>query len=122
MTRNAWGHSCAYDFVGADVQKISSPEEVKRYVVALCDAIKMKPYGEPWVEKFASHDYRLYGITLLQAIETSCITVHFAENTGEVYLDVFSCAEYDPEVPLHFTESYFSCTGKLVASVQRGLL
>lgn len=121
MKNNAWGHSCAYDFVNADKNKISSHEEVTHYVKRLCEEIKMKPYGEPWIEKFASHDERLYGITLLQAIETSCITVHFAENTGEVYLDVFSCAQYDPEVPLHFTESYFGCSGKLVASVERGL-
>jgi S-adenosylmethionine decarboxylase len=81
----------------------------------------MKPYGEPWIEKFASHDFRLFGITVLQAIETSDITCHLAENIGEIYLDIFSCAEYDPQVVLDFTEKYFKCNGKIICFLNRGV-
>lgn len=121
MNKNAWGLSCAFDFKNADNNKISSPEIVKDFIVHLCEAIKMKAYGEPWIEKFASHDHRLYGITILQAIETSSITAHFAENIGEIYLDVFSCAEYDPKDVLKFTENFFQCQGRIVNSSERGI-
>lgn len=121
MNSKAWGLSCAFDFKGADKEKISNVDSVKNYISELCKAIKMKQYGETWCEKFASHDYRLYGITVLQAIETSSVTAHFAENVGEVYLDVFSCAEYDPQVVLQFTCSYFNCEGTVVSVVNRGV-
>ena len=121
MDKKAWGLSCAFDFKMANKVKISDPNVVKKYIKELCDEINMKMYGETWIEKFASHDERLYGITVLQAIETSSITAHFAENIGEIYLDVFSCAEYDPKKVLNFTESFFSCQGKVVNNSERGI-
>lgn len=121
MNKNAWGLSCAFDFKGADKKKISEPDIVKKFIKELCDEINMKMYGETWIEKFASHDHRLYGITVLQAIETSSITAHFAENIGEIYLDVFSCAEYDPQKVLEFTNGFFNCSGKIVNNSERGI-
>jgi S-adenosylmethionine decarboxylase len=121
MNKNAWGLSCAFDFKSANKEKISDPEIVKIFIKELCDEIQMKMYGDTWIEKFASHDEKLYGITVLQAIETSSITAHFAENIGEIYLDVFSCAEYDPNLVLKFTENFFSCNGKIINSSERGL-
>ena len=118
---NEWGISAAFDFNGANKEKINNTEIVKDFMIGLCDAIKMKAYGDPWIEKFASHDFRLYGITILQAIETSSITAHFAENIGEIYLDVFSCAYYDPNTVLDFTKNFFGCDGKVVSHVRRGI-
>lgn len=121
MNNKAWGLSCAFDFKNANKEKIGNPEIVKQYIKELCDEIKMKMYGETWIEKFASHDFRLYGITVLQAIETSSITAHFAENVGEIYLDVFSCAEYDPNKVLNFTNKFFECNGKVINISDRGI-
>jgi len=122
MNKKAWGLSCAFDFNGANKDKISSPEIVKQYIKELCDEINMKMYGETWIEKFASHDEKLYGITVLQAIETSSITAHFAENIGEIYLDVFSCAEYDPNKVLEFTNAFFECKkGIIISNSNRGI-
>jgi S-adenosylmethionine/arginine decarboxylase-like enzyme len=122
MDKRAWGLSCAFDFNGANKQKISDPSIVRKFIKELCDEINMKMYGETWIEKFASHDIKLFGITVLQAIETSSITAHFAENIGEIYLDVFSCAEYDPNKVLEFTIKFFECKkGIIVSNSQRGL-
>jgi S-adenosylmethionine/arginine decarboxylase-like enzyme len=119
-TIKPWGWSSAFDFKNADKKLISDTNFVKEFIIDLCKEIKMKPYGEPWIEKFASHDFRLFGITVLQAIETSDITCHLAENIGEIYLDIFSCAEYDPQVVLNFTEKYFKCNGKIINYCERG--
>ena len=122
MNKKAWGLSCAFDFNGANKDKISNPDVVKQYIKELCDEINMKMYGETWIEKFASHDEKLYGITVLQAIETSSITAHFAENIGEIYLDVFSCAEYDPNKVLQFTNAFFECKkGIVISNSNRGI-
>ena len=122
MDKKAWGLSCAFDFKGANKEKISNPDIVKRYIKELCDEIQMKMYGETWIEKFASHDEKLFGITVLQAIETSSITAHFAENIGEIYLDVFSCAEYDPQKVVSFTSNFFECEqGIIISASERGI-
>lgn len=122
MNNNAWGLSCAFDFSGANKIKIGDPVMVRKYIKELCNEIHMKMYGETWIEKFASHDVRLFGITVLQAIETSSITAHFAENIGEIYLDVFSCADYDPDEVLRFTINFFECEkGIIISKNQRGM-
>ena len=44
---------------------------------------------------------------MVQLIETSLISAHFANLTNAVYLDVFSCKVYDPEVVQTFAQRYF---------------
>ena len=44
---------------------------------------------------------------MTQLIETSLVSAHFAEATCAVYLDVFSCAPYDPEDAAKFALNYF---------------
>ena len=51
------------------------------------------------------------GYTLVQLIETSSITAHFSENTGSIYLNVFSCKEFDPDDAAMFCKKYFGANG-----------
>jgi S-adenosylmethionine decarboxylase len=44
---------------------------------------------------------------MTQLIETSLISAHFADASGAIYLDVFSCAPYDPEEVAKFAATYF---------------
>jgi hypothetical protein len=44
---------------------------------------------------------------MVQLIETSLISAHFANLTHTVYLDVFSCKTYDPEVVRQFSQTSF---------------
>ena len=62
----------------------------------LLEAIDMKPYGKPFIERFG--EGHLKGYTLIQPIHTSSITAHFAEESGDVYIDVFSCKWFDEKV------------------------
>ena len=55
----------------------------------------MKAYGEPILEHFAVHDPKAAGYSLVQLIETSAITGHFVDKTGEAFLDIFSCKSFD---------------------------
>lgn len=38
---------------------------------------------------------------------TSLVSAHFAENSRAIYLDVFSCAPYDPQDAAEFALEYF---------------
>ncbi|MFZ1042354.1 MAG: S-adenosylmethionine decarboxylase [Anaerolineales bacterium] len=44
---------------------------------------------------------------MTQLIETSLISAHFANASHAIYLDVFSCASYNPEEVVRFAADYF---------------
>jgi S-adenosylmethionine/arginine decarboxylase-like enzyme len=67
----------------------------------------MVAYGEPLVEHFATHLPEAAGYSLVQLIETSAVTGHFCDASGDIYLDVFSCKDFDPEVAVEVVRRYF---------------
>jgi S-adenosylmethionine/arginine decarboxylase-like enzyme len=97
--------------------RIDDPEALKQYVVDLCALIKMKRYGECLIQRFGHDD--LEGYSIMQFIETSSITGHFSPSTESAYIDVFSCAEFDPVTVLRFTEIYFGGHGKMTVVPRR---
>jgi hypothetical protein len=52
-------------------------------------------------------DERVAGFSMVQLIETSLISAHFANLTNATYLDVFSCKPYDPELVADFAKNFF---------------
>jgi S-adenosylmethionine decarboxylase len=44
---------------------------------------------------------------MTQLIETSLISAHFANESRAIYLDVFSCKEYDSDIVAEYAKSYF---------------
>lgn len=89
-----WGYHLMVDVHGC-----SRAIEDKAKVVAFCDdlvqEIKMKAIGRPWVEPTAMHAPDKAGFTLVQIIQTSSITAHFIDLSGDIYLDVFSCKRFE---------------------------
>ncbi len=106
VRRNVWGIASAIDIYGCDPDAIRDAELIRRFVVELCDLIEMKRYGDTQVVHFGE-DERVAGYSMVQLIETSLISAHFANQSNAVYLDVFSCKPYDPEVVREFAERYF---------------
>jgi len=75
--------------------------------VRLCKLIEMKRYGETQVVHFGEEE-RVAGFSMVQLIETSLISAHFANLTNTVYLDVFSCKPYDLSVIEKFAQDFFA--------------
>lgn len=103
---DVWGIASAIDIYECDPEKIRSADIIRRFVVELCDLIEMKRFGETQVVHFGEEE-RVAGYSMVQLIETSLISGHFANLTNAVYLDVFSCKPYDPEKVKAFAEEYF---------------
>jgi len=101
-----WGLASAIDIYDCDPLKIRDADLIRRFVVELCDLIEMRRFGETLVVEFGE-DPRVAGYSMVQLIETSLISAHFANLTNAVYLDVFSCKAYDPEVVRDFAQHYF---------------
>jgi len=104
--RDAWGLACSFDLYDCNPETIRSAKEIKRFVRELCDLIGMRRFGETTVVNFGE-DERVAGYSMTQLIETSLISAHFANATNTVYLDVFSCKPYDPNVVEEFATEFF---------------
>jgi len=101
-----WGIASSIDIYNCEPQLIRSAEAIRRFVAELCDLIEMKRFGETQVVHFGE-DERVAGYSMVQLIETSLISAHFANQTNTTYLDVFSCKEYAPEAVREFSQTYF---------------
>ncbi|OGC80292.1 S-adenosylmethionine decarboxylase [Candidatus Adlerbacteria bacterium RIFCSPLOWO2_01_FULL_51_16] len=102
----AWGMLTSIDIHGCNPETIRSADEIKRFVVELCDLIKMKRFGECTVVNFGE-DEKVAGFSMVQLIETSCISAHFANQTNTTYLDIFSCKCYSPVEAAEFAKEFF---------------
>jgi S-adenosylmethionine/arginine decarboxylase-like enzyme len=106
--KDTWGYHLLLDCSNGNLEKISSKDNVYSFVKELVVAIDMKTFGEPWIERFATHDLSKSGISFCQMIETSNITGHFVDKNGNFYIDVFSCKSFDESIVVDVVDKYFS--------------
>lgn len=110
MTQKPWGMTLQIDLYGCNKTKIADPVQILAFKNELIPAIGMKAFGEPILEHFAHHAPEAAGYSLVQLIETSDITVHLAENIGQVFMEVFSCKSFEPETVISIARKYFEFT------------
>jgi S-adenosylmethionine/arginine decarboxylase-like enzyme len=109
VTQSAWGVAASFDIYNCNPETIRNADKIRQFVIELCDLIKMKRFGETLVVHFGEEE-RVAGFSMVQLIETSLISAHFANMTNAVYLDVFSCKPYDPAVVEEFAREFFGGT------------
>ncbi len=101
-----WGLMTSVNLYDCDPASIRSAETIKRYVVELCELIGMKRFGECQIVHFGN-EVRVEGFSMIQLIETSLISGHFADLTNAAYIDVFSCKPYEPNEVADFSKAFF---------------
>lgn len=104
---SAWGLEVAIDLYNCDPLKIRDPKAIEDYVIELCHLIDMKRFGECRIVHFGDGDEKVAGYSMVQLIETSLISGHFANMTNNAYLNVFSCKLYHPALVVDFSKNYF---------------
>lgn len=105
--KNSWGYHLLLDCREGDLSLITEKYVIEDFVHELIREIDMVPYGNIVIDRFATHDSEKSGISFCQMIETSHIAGHFCENTGDFYLDVFSCKEFDSEIVVNLVNKNF---------------
>ena len=105
LRQGVWGVASSFDIYNCNPQTIRDADEIRRFVVELCDLIDMKRFGETLVVHFGEEE-RVAGFSMVQLIETSLISAHFANQSNTTYLDVFSCKPYDPDVVEEFAQRF----------------
>jgi hypothetical protein len=102
----ARGLSTAVDVYGCDPGAIRSREHIIRFTHELCDLLGVKRFGETQVVRLGA-DPRAYGYSMVQFIEASLVSAHFAEDSNTVYLDIFSSKWYDAEAAAEYAKEFF---------------
>ena len=113
-----WGFLTSLDLYHCAGDVIRDENKIKEYVVQLCDLIHMKRFGECQITHFGQ-DARVAGYSMVQLIETSLISGHFANATNNAYIDIFSCGPYDPEKAANFTKEFFKAESISVNVLKR---
>ena len=104
--KGAWGLSSSIDLHNCDKEIIRNSDKIKEFVIRLCELIDMKRFGECIVVNFGE-DEEVAGYSMIQLIETSLISGHFANKTNRVFLDIFSCKFYSPKIVADFAKDFF---------------
>lgn len=102
----SWGMLTSVDLKSCNPDFIRNDEKIKTFVVQLCDLIKAKRFGECTVVHFGERE-DVQGYSMVQLIESSLISGHFANKTNNVYLDIFSCKYYNPKDAAEFAKKFF---------------
>lgn len=95
-------------------------KSIQNYFKELCVLINMErcklcwwdDYGVPPKEQ--ETEPHLKGTTAIQFIKTSNITIHTLDLLQNVYVNIFSCKEFDADMAGKFTKEWFK--GKVVNS------
>ena len=113
----AWGLSTSVDLQDCRPETIRDRNHIEAYVIALCKLIGMKRYGDCQIVHFG--DGRVAGYSMVQLIETSLISGHFANDTNRAYLDIFSCKGYDAVVVEEFSRKFFGARSSTISMTLR---
>ena len=113
-----WGLMTSINLYDCDPASIRSAETIKGYVVELCELIGMKRFGECQIVHFGK-DARVEGFSMIQLIETSLISGHFANLTNAAYIDVFSCKPYEPNQIATFSKEFFRASSAQLHILER---
>jgi S-adenosylmethionine decarboxylase len=114
-----FGMELVLDLADCDIEVITSSEKLAEYAQNLCKVIAMKPYGEPFVQRFGLDHPKTAGYSLVQLIETSSIVGHFSELWKTAYINIFSCKDFDPNVARDFTTQFFKAKVAKELVIQR---
>jgi len=107
MASQYWGYHLTLDCHDCNRDRIKDIDGVKEFIKELMKRIDMKPIGETRVEYTAAEFPDKAGLTAVQIIVTSTIVAHFIDSTGDLYLDVFSCKQFDIETVVSTVDEYF---------------
>lgn len=86
---------------------------IKNYFKKVCKLLNMERCKLYWwddlytPEKEKETEPHLIGISAIQFIKTSNITIHTLDILQKVYLNIFSCKNFDENIIIQFSKGWF---------------
>ena len=96
-------------------------KSIRNYFKKLCDLINMERCKLAWWDDYAvppeeqQTEPHLKGTSAIQFITTSNITIHTLDILKSVYINIFSCKDFNAKMAEDFTKEWFK--GKVVNSL-----
>lgn len=93
--------------------KMFTRKHIRNYFKKICDLIDMERCKLCWwddlytPENEKETEPHLVGTTAIQFIKTSNITIHTLDILRSVYLNIFSCKDFDEQIVMRFSEKWF---------------
>lgn len=118
MLENHYGKELVLDLHECNPDKFSR-NSIEEYLEKLCSLIEMEredlhfwDYDGVPQEELPTEEH-LLGTSAIQFIKTSNITIHTLDILKTVYLNIFSCKDFDADVARDFSEEWFE--GEIVS-------
>jgi len=102
----AWGLSTAINLHDCDPDLLKNSEAIIDFTAKICKIIDAKPWGPCQIHNFGNNP-DVFGYSMVQLVETSLVSGHFANKTNRIFLDIFSCKYYDPIKAVEFSKKFF---------------
>ena len=109
-----YGKELLLDLSECDIKKFKKAS-FKKFFVEVCDLIDMQREQLNFCNILDEKEKpNVIGITAIQFIMTSNITIHAYTSTGKAYVNIFSCKEFEEKDAIEFTKNWFG--GKVLQS------
>jgi len=112
MTNEPYGKELILDLHECDTS-LFNRVDIENYFKLVCDLIEMERCELYWWDdqevppEMCETEPHLKGTSAVQFIRTSNITIHTLDLMGNVYINVFSCKDFDDGTVKRFTEDWF---------------
>ncbi len=86
---------------------------IRTYLINLCSKIDMNREDLHWwdyeddMDGYLNAPSHLKGTTCIQFISTSNITIHALDDLKKVFINIFSCKEFDTDIVVEYTSDFF---------------
>ena len=123
-TDNQYGLELILDLHGCDVSKFNR-KSITAYFEELCDLIDMQREDlHFWDDVGVAEENKqtsphTQGTSAVQFILTSSIVIHALDQMRAVYINIFSCKVYDPEVAENFSVEWFGAKRSSARTLDR---
>lgn len=119
MTSQPYGKELILDLHNCDPVTFTR-KSIRNYFRRLCDLIDMERCKLSWWDDYGlapeecQTEPHLKGISAIQFILTSNITIHTLDLLGSTYINIFSCKDFDADAAMKFSADWFK--GEIVNS------
>lgn len=110
------------DAKNCDSKVCLDKKAVAKFLTKLVKDTKMKAVGKPIVTYHHDEKEGVFGLSAVQIIETSDITLHFDTKTKEVYFDLFSCKEFSEKKAIEDFQEFCHPTSMVTRFLKRNAM
>ena len=122
-----YGKELILDLFECDIS-VNDRDHLEQFFIGLCDLIKMERAVNPitgenlawyWTEGYDQEEH-ITGTSAVQFIRTSNVMVHTLSKLKTVYINIFSCKEFNSIEAIQFAVAFFHGQIKNSITLERG--